>query len=210
MGVRDYKALLLNLLPTGLAWPREGAVQRDKMVEAYSLELDRVDSRVGNMLDEADPRTALETLPDWERITGLPDECVFAPSQTIQERRNRVVQKLTAIGGQSTGYYKQQADALGYETIFKEFRPFVCGLSECGLVEEEIGASTVVYGVTELLDLRYYWRVEVLEPRVTWFRVSESELGKDPLAKIDFADDLECIINKLKPAHTEVIFSYEG
>lgn len=79
MGVRDYKALLLNLLPTGLAWPRNGADQRDAMLDAFAVELDRVDSRVGNMLDEADPRTALETLPDWERITGLPDECVFCP-----------------------------------------------------------------------------------------------------------------------------------
>lgn len=211
MDVKAYTAQLRNLLPLGLAWPRQPDLKRDELLEAEAVELSRVDTRVADLLREADPRQALETLGDWERVAGLPDSCVVATSITIQERRQRLVQKLTSTGGQSIGYFADIAENMGYPVEIKEFRPFVCGLSECGLVEEESPAgSTLVFGLTDLLTIRYYWAVEVLEPRVTWFRVSASELGKDPFAKIDIAADLECVINKLKPAHTNLVFSYEG
>lgn len=211
MDIKHYTAQLTNLLPLGLAWPRQPGLTRDTYLEAEAAELTRVDGRVGDMLRESDPRQALETLGDWERVAGLPDSCVVASSITIQERRQRLVQKLVSTGGQSVGYFTDIAENMGYPIILKEFRPFVCGWSECGLVEEDSPTgSVIVYGLTDIPEIRYYWRIEVLEPRVTWFRVSQSELGKDPLAKIDFATDLECVINKLKPAHTELVFSYEG
>lgn len=211
MGIKEYASQLRNLLPQGLAWPRQPGLRRDDLLEAEAVELSRVDTRVGDLLREADPRQALETLGDWERVAGLPDSCVVATSITIQERRARLVQKLTSTGGQSIGYFADIAENMGYPVEIKEFRPFVCGLSECGLVEEESPAgSTLVYGLTDLPTIRYYWAIEVLEPRVTWFRMGASELGKDPFAKIDIAADLECVINKLKPAHSDLVFSYEG
>lgn len=211
MDIKGYAAQLKNLLPVGLAWPRENGLRRDDLLEAEAAELSRVHMRVGDLLREADPRQALETLGDWERVAGLPDSCVVPGSITIQERRQRLVQKLTSTGGQSIGYFADIAENMGYPIEIIEYRPFVVGESEVGLVEEESPAgSTLVYGLTDLPEIRYYWAIEVLEPRVTWFRVSESELGKDPFAKIDIATDLECVINKLKPAHTNLAFSYEG
>ena len=211
MDVKAYAAQLRNLLPLGLAWPRQPDLKRDELLEAEAGELSRVDTRVANLLREADPRQALETLGDWERVAGLPDSCVVPASITIQERRQRLVQKLTSTGGQSIGYFAEIADNMGYPVEIKEFRPFVCGSSQCGLVEEESPTgSTLVYGLTDLPKIRYYWAVEVLEPRVTWFTMGTSELGKDPFAKIDIATDLECVINKLKPGHSNLVFSYEG
>lgn len=211
MDIKAYTAQLRNLLPVGLAWPRQADLRRDDLLEAKAVELSRVHSRVGDLLRESDPRQALETLTDWERVAGLPDSCVVPGSITIQERRQRLVQKLTSTGGQSIGYFADIAENMGYPIEIKEFRPFVVGESEVGLVEEESPTgSTLVYGLTDLPEIRYYWAIEVLEPRVTWFRVGESELGKDPFAKIDIATDLECVINKLKPAHTNLAFSYEG
>lgn len=211
MDLNAYKKQILNLFPRGIAWPRQPNLMRDKVIEGYAAELVRADTRVRNMLREADPRTAIETLEDWERVAGLPDECVIPSSMTIQERRARVVQRLTSTGSQSIGYFKDLATEMGYDVEIIEYRPFLVGESEVGLVEKPSGAgSTLIFGLTELLDLRLYWKIEVDGPRVTWFTVSESELGKDYLGKIDFATDLECVINKLKPAHTVLIFSYEG
>lgn len=211
MDVKAYAEQLLSLLPRGFAWPRQPDLKRDELLEAEAVELTRVHGRVGDLLREADPRQALETLPDWERVAGLPDSCVVPSSITIQERRQRLVQKLTSTGGQSIGYFSDLADQMGYEHEIREYRPFVCGESECGLVEEESPAGSIlVYGLTNLITIRYHWAIKVLGPRVTWFRMGASELGKDYLAKIDIAADLECVINKLKPGHTDLVFSYEG
>lgn len=210
MDLTSYRSMLMNLLPVGLAWPRQPDLKRDELLEAESEELVRVDTRVTDLIRESDPRSALETLGDWERVAGLPDSCVVVSSITIQERRARLVQKLISTGGQSLGYFSLIAEGLGYPVEFREYRPFVVGQSQVGLVESEGPASTYVYGLTDDPGIRYNWAVAVLQPRVTWFKVSESELGKDPLAKIDYATDLECVLNKLKPAHTVLIFSYEG
>lgn len=210
MDLTSYRSMLLNLLPVGLAWPRQADLTRDALLEAESVELVRVDGRVNDMIRESDPRSAIETLADWERVAGLPDSCVVVSSITVQERRARLVQKLTSTGGQSLGYFAAISAGLGYPVEYREHRPFVVGQSQVGLTESAGPASTYVYGLTDDPGIRYYWNVAVLQPRVTWFKVSESELGKDPLAKIDIAADLECVLNKLKPAHTVLIFSYEG
>lgn len=210
MDLNQYKTMLLNLLPQGLAWPRQNGLVRDDIIEGEAAELARVDGRVSDMIREADPRSATETLEDWERVAGLPDTCVIPSTITLQERRTRLVQKLTSTGGQSVAYYEGIAEGLGYPVETFEYRPFICGQSECGLGEIEGFNSTYLIGVTDDLSIRYYWKVAVLEPRVTWFQCGASECGKDPLAKIDEAVDLECILNKLKPAHTELIFDYEG
>jgi len=210
MDLSDYKNLLIKLLPQGLAWPRQPNLTRDILLEAHAEELVRVESRTFDLLRESDPRTAIETLEDWERVAGLPDDCVISSTTTLQERRARLVQKLTSTGGQSPAFFYDLATELGYPVEIFEYRPFVAGYSEIGISEIDMPNSTVKIVVTDLPAIRYYWDINVLEPRVIWFRCGESEAGKDPLAKIDFADDLECVINKLQPAHAELIFAYEG
>ena len=52
-------------------------------------------------------------------------------------------------------------------------------------------------------------RVRVIGARLTPFRTGSSRCG-DALLKISRADDLECKLMRLKPAHTRLIFSYQG
>lgn len=56
-----------------------------KLFEGCADALERIDVRVGDLLDEADPSTADELLPEYERELGLES------SGTIEERRARVV-----------------------------------------------------------------------------------------------------------------------
>lgn len=193
----QYLALLQNLLPPGAAWPREDDADLTKILTAMADEFARIHCRALELFEEADPRTTLELLGDWERVLGLPDDCTAA-ADTIQERRSAVLQRLTSLGGQSVAYFIGVAEALGYDGVeIEEYRPFECGASECG--DPLNGPSSV----------RHEWRVAVPDPRVTDFRCGESECG-DPLGDIDRADDLECLLTRLKPAHTDLIFSYEG
>jgi uncharacterized protein YmfQ (DUF2313 family) len=72
----DYRALCQNLLPSGPAWSREPDAFTTRLLDAWAQELARIDARVDALIEEADPRTTTELLPDWERNYGLPDECL--------------------------------------------------------------------------------------------------------------------------------------
>ena len=191
-----YRMQLQALLPQGAAWPRDG----DAVLTALlAEELARVDARALKLIEEADPRTADELLEDWERVTGLPDPCTEGLANTLQERRAAVVAKLTLRGGQSIAFFLAVAESLGYDGVsVEEFRPFVCGLSELG-VDPLAGGE----------DVRFVWRVRVPGPRATSFRCGESECG-ERLTDIDRAEDLECVLQRLKPAHTDLQLSYQG
>jgi uncharacterized protein YmfQ (DUF2313 family) len=190
-----YRDQLLALAPPGLALPLETESGWALLLLALAAELGRVDERGDDLQAEADPRSALELLPDYERVCGLPDACTGSAT-TLQERRARVVAVLTALGGQSRAYFQAQADALDYDVTIEEYRPFIAGWSRCG--DALSGAPAV----------RHYWRVRVHGPRVILFRGGASACG-DRLGSIARAEDLECLLQRLSPAHTVLIFAYE-
>lgn len=210
MGREAYLQQLQALLPTGKAWNRERNSNLTGMLAALASELSLVHDRATDIVKESDPRTTVEMLEEWETQTALPDVCSSGIVSTIQERRLAVLQKLTSRGGQSPKYFKELAATYGYQVTITENVPFRAGHSECGRLYEEGPYSIKAHHAMSDLNFRFIWNVKVNGPRVTWFRCSESEAGKDPLAKITRAEDLECIFNRLKPAHTKLTFAYEG
>ena len=197
MTAAAYRAQLQALLPPGAAWPRRPDATLTKLLDAISQELARVDARGGLLLDEALPAAALELLPDWERVVGLPDACSAALATTISERRQNVVSKLTQRGGASRAWFIEYAARLGYTIEIDEYRPFITGLARCGA---RLNGAPVV---------RHTWRIRVTGPRYTPFRTGASQCG-DLLGKITRAEDLECQLKRRKQAHTNLIVSYEG
>lgn len=196
MQAQGYLESLQSLLPPGQAWTRQADADLTKVLRIVAGEFARIDARAQQLINESDPRTTTEMLSDWEATVGLPNKC-SGLGQTLQERRQAVVQKLTMGGGQSKAFYIELAELLGYEITIDEFRPFICGISRCG---------DVLNGGHEV---RFYWRVNVPDPRLTYFRTGISTCG-ERLMTVQRAEDLECALNYAKPAHTELIFSYEG
>ncbi len=196
--VSDYLHQFLALLPTGrIPWPRDPGTRLYQLLSGLSVEFARVDDRVIDLRDEADPHTTLELLDEWEEFAGLPDPCSAGLVTTLQERRRALESKLLATGGASEAYFMAICNEMGYEVEIERFRPFICGLSRCGDVLN--GAPSV----------RHTWRVRVIGPRVTLFRTGSSQCG-DRLGKISRAEDLECRLHNLKQAHTRLIVAYEG
>jgi uncharacterized protein YmfQ (DUF2313 family) len=160
------------------------------MLTALAVEFARIDMRAAELREEADPRTTVEMLPDWERVAGLPDPCA-GQAQTLAERRQRLVAKLAARGGQSIAYFVGIAAQLGYTVTIEEFRVFTC-VSRC------IDALNPP-------PWQHAWRVRAPTNTV---RTMTAESGCDePLASWG-NQILECVIGRLKPAHTHVIFAY--
>lgn len=189
----QYREHLKALLPPGQAFSRDAGTNLDSLLEGMAAELARLDGRGESLITEANPRTTLEMLPDWERVAGLPDNCASALEATLQGRRNALISKLSASGGQSPAYFIEIAAALGYQITIEEFRPFRAGLSSAG--------GSLTNG-----DWVHTWRVRAPATTTIPFRAGLSGAG-EPLAAFG-ADSLECKINQLKPAHTQALFAY--
>lgn len=191
MSADAYLTQLQALLPQGAAWPREAQATLTRLLQAVADELARMDARADALIDEADPRTTAELLVDWERVAGLPEPCITAP-QTIADRRAALTGKLASSGGQDRAFYIAIALALGYEVTITEFRPFVAGSS---------AGDELTNG-----DWIFTWRVNAPEETVRVFAAGSGAAGE---ALRTWGNELlECVIGRLKPAHTIVQFAY--
>lgn len=188
----DYLHILQQLLPPGAAWPREAEATLTKLLEALAQGLALVHNRAEALIEEADPRTTAEMLTDWERVAGLPDPC-SGLAETVQERRAAVVAKLTSRGGQSIAFLEALAAAYGFTVTVSEFRPFRAGINRAG---DPLNGEW----------WPYVFQINAPETTITYFRAGQSAAG-EPLRKWG-NELLECVISRVKPAHTDVIFAY--
>lgn len=194
MTANEYLAQLQALLPQGPAWPREANAALTQLLAAWADELARVDGRAADLIEEADPRTTAELLADWERVAGLPDACVaaYGITQTTAQRRAALVAKLTTIGGQNAAYFIALAARLGYTITITEYKTF-----------------TVRSKVNDPInDLPWRFVFTVNAPLNTVRRFTVRSAVNEPLA--EWGNELlECVIARLKPTHTHVLFAYQ-
>jgi uncharacterized protein YmfQ (DUF2313 family) len=188
----QYRDQLMALAPTGQALPTDTDSVWARLLLALAGELARLDGRADDLVDEADPRTALEMLADWERVCGLPGAC-SQDIETIQDRRRACHMALAAQGGQSALYYIDMAAALGVVVTVKEFRPFRAGAAVAG--------DPLTNG-----DWIYAWSVRAPATTVQYFQAGGNAAG-DALANWG-NEALECRLSRLAPAHTILIFVY--
>jgi uncharacterized protein YmfQ (DUF2313 family) len=211
-GGDEYTDALAGLLPRGVAWPREPTSVLMKLVAGLAEIWGYVDSRAADLLEtETDPRSAFETLPEWERAFGLPDPCVAEPL-TIGDRQKALVAKMTTEGGQSRAFFIALAATLGYTISIREYSPFMCGVSQVGDTRPTGTAGEPFRWEIGPPEMRFYWTVKVGVVRLTWFRVGGGggQTGVDPHLRIALATDLECVLRRWKPAHTDVLFDYSS
>jgi uncharacterized protein YmfQ (DUF2313 family) len=231
----EYADAFQRLLPLGQAWPRGEDSVLMKVVRGLTRIWGDFEIRASKLLEmESDPRQTIELLPDWERNWGLPDPC-YAEPQSIAERQLALVMRMTLEGGQSRQFFIDVAAMLGYTITITEYRPFFIAMDGCGdcrtigalppdpmrnqwgqpilappgdhnVSDGELSARPN-YGLGPL-EVRYYWTVHVHMAKLTWFRVTSGQTGVDPHLRIGLADDLECLLNRWKPAHTQIIFDY--
>ncbi len=211
--VEDYKQQLKTLLPTGHLWTLlKDSVLFDKLLEAAAAEYARINGRSDLLVNETDPRSVLELLTEYESFAGLPDACIGA-QDTLSQRRDLLQFKLTNLGGQSRQFYIDLSTKLGFSISIYEYKQHTVGMAVNHAVNGE--------------DWNYVWQVDQLLSGLDTLTVSEpiEELASwdvnsniesktvmsgvnEPLATWG-KDVIECIIRRLKPAHTHVIFTYQ-
>jgi uncharacterized protein YmfQ (DUF2313 family) len=210
----DYAAAFLTLLPQGQAWPRHPESTLVQACTGLSDYWGFVDGRAGDLLErESDPRQTIELLPDWERNWGLPDPCYTGPL-SIHDRQVALILRMTMLGGQSRQFFIDVAAFLGYTITITEYAPFMAGVSNCGDTRTPpldpnplVGDFRWYIGPPEL---RFYWTIHITGARLTWFRSSQGQGGVDHHLEIGLAEDLECLMQRWKPGHTQIVFDYSN
>jgi len=187
----DFTQQALDLLPPGLAWPREPgstlanfwSVMGDQMADEHERGCVLLNT-------ESFPCASVEMLGDWERVLGLPDECTPA-GQSLVERQLAVCQKLAARGGQSKAYFIAIAAAAGFTIEIIEHFPSRVG-------RDSVGCATT--GACP-----YWWTVKVIGLTAVQARAGCNVAG-DPFCSFPNFDALRCVIARAAPAHTIVTF----
>lgn len=187
----DYGQLLLQLLPQGFAWNKEPDALLAALLLGLGDGLAEVERRGCDLLEELDPRATEELLEEWERALSLPSKCT-GRLETLELRRQALVFRLTAIGGQSPAYLVDVAAQLGFEITIEEHFPTTCeGLCTDPLLGPE---WTHVFTVHARPDVSEWSTCEsVCTSPLRWWNNAV----------------LECAIAEVKPAHTVVHFAYD-
>jgi uncharacterized protein YmfQ (DUF2313 family) len=183
--------LLRRLLPPGVF--DSGAPNLSTELAAEGSALDRAHWSADQILLEADPRTCSQTLPDWERVYGLPEAAVIATgiNPSVAERRAAVVAKEAMLGGQTKAFFIGLAANLGYAITLTEWRP----------CSSEMDSE---YGVTDE-PWEFVWQVNAALNAVR--DMTSDDDSEMPLAVWGNVL-LEATLTRYKPAHTWVLFSY--
>ncbi len=178
MDANAYARQLKQLLPGGSLWRLDAGSWLSKLLLGVADELARVDDRGDDLVNEWDPRTALETLPDWERMLGITP----AASATAIEREAVVAATLAARGGATASYFIGLAAHLGF-------------------------VATIDYPAAHTWRMNVDLTLSVSTAVLDWQARAGAARAGDRVASRSVAV-LEGLINRLKPAHTVALFLY--
>lgn len=193
-----YLAQLQALLPPGKALTREIGANLTDLLAGCAAEFARVDARVDDLADEQFTDTMDETIPDWERVFGLPD--CSAPTTTAG-RRAAILARIIGVSAQDQAFYIAFANALGFtgtRAVCRPYEPFTAGsfagdpLSNMG---NHSGASLAA--LTAGAGWPYVWILDVIEPD-----------QDDPVISDEIDLILECQVGRINQSHAIVEHLY--
>lgn len=179
------------LLPPGpVVWPRDPVSRWGKLLGVIAEERRLRHDRALVLLDtESFPPTALELLPEFEKVAGFPDPCRPLPG-TLAQRRAELIDQFFADHVPTKELMLKLAGQAGWNIEIHEQQDFV---AEISLTEEPIGESDFV------------WIVYVFGQSIDFFQ-TEQNVTEDVLFTFPDISTLECVLRRAAPAHTQVHF----
>lgn len=188
----SFRRAFLALLPMGRVWSREPDDIPSLLALALGQIYERQSARSLNLLTDAFPASTTELLEEWQESVGLPDPCA-GDNPTLAQQRSQIVARLTDSGGSSRQYFISFAAALGYTITIDEFTPSRFGRKFGGKFGGDDWASA--------------WQVNM--PTFTITNLKFGDLfGKSFASWGDTV--LQCELERIKPAHTVLIFNYQS
>jgi uncharacterized protein YmfQ (DUF2313 family) len=200
---------LLALSPPGWALPREPGMWAQFLgVDAAQISLAEISADA--LVDEIDPRTAVQTLADYERVLG-PDPYGRDSASldlTAAQQAQLVYARWTAGGNSAPADYIALAAASGVTITIREYWVTQCGQAECG--QSLVGAlwAASADGVAGWQPQWLKWLVSLpaslLLPAECGSAVCGEPMGKSAAVASIVAN---AILGEA-PSHTEPVFLY--
>ncbi|EGK8325810.1 DUF2313 domain-containing protein [Escherichia coli] len=165
-------------------------VGADGVLDGLAPSLVRVHQRADELVIEIDPGQSTELIERYEELYGLPDSCSPVGTQTLRQRQQRLEAKANVAGGINEQFFLDQLEALGYTGVtIEQFQHLDAS------PDPEWGDRW-----------RYFWRVTLpVDAGAQWQTCTDA--CNTPIRT--WGDTVaECVINKLCPSHTVVLFSY--
>lgn len=195
MSDRNYDEALTKLLPPGPAWDRLTGSPGSAVLTAGANALSRIDALAMRLLEEADPRTCIDTFSDWLRVYGLPDECMEGLKDLSDDRLRQALLLLIRRCGLTEAFYKQLGAIFDIDIDVGSYDPFTTR----SRVDERLFGPQ--WGHAYVLVVRTN-----LETEKVLFRTTSRANERLASWGISF---IECLVRKNSPAHAEVVFEYE-
>lgn len=182
--IARYKAIQQKLLPVGVLW-KFLSDEFKLFLESFAVEPARVQENMDSLITESLPSksTAALLLSDWEQILLLPEERPTG-SESEAQRQQVIAAKLYKVYNNPT---KSFWIALGEKL----------GMTITPLDGSDVSAAVVARVEDALVEQD---RVSDENDVFTW----EIHVVSDPSGQLA---KLKAIVNKLKPAHTSVIYT---
>lgn len=160
---------------------------------AAAAPLDVVIDYAGLLRIEHQPDLTTLALPDWERNYGLPDACMGGGDAPEAIRRANLLQRIAAKGDLSRAHMLAIAASVGYpgSSIF-EYEPMSC----------EDSCEDALFGENWI----GVWRLDVLTSTAI-YEMSCEDTCETALRSWG-NEQLECVINRRKPAGSIALFGY--
>jgi len=189
-----FKALFRKLFPQGKAWQFEADSALSNLSDGMAIEPSRLDGRVSDFLIELNPATTTQLIDAWEADVGIPNECEPVAT-TLEQRRIAVIRKLKlqGRGGASRAFFEFLASEFGYTATVNDCFPARAG---------RLRAGDRLFGMLWL----HWFQVQSENYVVTDFRAGANRSGER--LREFYNSELECVIERSKPAHTRVQFLY--
>lgn len=154
-----------------------------RILSCFAEELARVSADVTQLYNESVPGLSTQMLEDWERVLGTRTGCAADLEYTLAERRELVHKKFFGEYTTATvAYLESLAEPLGFTVTITELSRYgsscVCGVARTGA--NRVGGQ----GAYSVLTIT----------------VHAGGSGDE--------DQLQCVINKHKPAHTTAVWVF--
>lgn len=187
----DYQRALIQLLPTGPAWPQEPDSTLGRLLHGLADGFTRLDAELDELaLRETMPRTAVQLLEDWEAFLGLPD--CGSLGDTVEKRQIEAQAKFTMAASLNVRFLEELALEHGYVVKIEQMYPHHC-MRDCmyALIPQDVKftAYVTVYNYVDK------YNATCLDGCMTPLVVFES-------------GDLECLFERYGAGHEVFIYYY--
>ncbi|SAF46778.1 putative phage tail protein [Enterobacter kobei] len=154
--------------------------EKDTMLEGLAPAFSAVQKRSNDLIRETNPAQTTELIERWEYCLALPDSCSVPGADTVAQRQQRLAVKFNLTGAITEKFYLDVLHYLGYaDATITTF-------------EDEERAFTWQVNIQSMTNIE----------NMTCLGSCTDSI------RVWGATDVECILDKLCPSHTILIFTY--